>query len=127
MKSLLAVLFFIIMVQPCLAQDYQLGLDISPPDFSTFQSDDAQYILDESHDQSSDVFSSIVNEEPNYAGVAEYRQEEITRRRSVTEHLLHVLPDMCLVVPNFDGGLLAGCLYHFKVTPHYVSFDEAGN
>ena len=54
-----------------------------------------------------------------------YRRPEPMRqfREEIKNSIIDDLPNMCLIVPNFDGGLVAGCLYHFNPRPSYVRFE----
>ena len=44
-------------------------------------------------------------------------------REALKNNILERMPNMCLIVPDFDGGLLSGCLYHFNPRPRYVRFE----
>ena len=45
-------------------------------------------------------------------------------REEIANNLIEQIPNMCLVVPNFDDELIGGCLYHFNPRPRYVRFEE---
>lgn len=66
------------------------------------------------------------NDDDLYTSRQEERYSSWENRRSrdrIKNNIIDRIPNMCLILPNLDGGLVGGCLYHFNPRPSYVRFE----